>query len=248
MIWIHTYLLNGKNFCTMQVPSEGSWVWKKILRLRVAATNLIKHKIGNGNSTSFWMDNWLPCGPLFVISGPLIIQDLNSSTSASVSETLSRQSWNCFLSSRRQTPTAMKRYMDLKRLIPPDIALNSQVHDSIVWLPSSFGVHSAKSAWDSLRYKGPVVNWHHVVWSPKSIPKCSFILWICILKRLPTRDKLQRWGLTNSLNVFPALAALRAKTISSSPALSHPAYGLRYSPLVSWKELPWTGILSFKKL
>lgn len=35
-----------------------------------------------------------------------------------------------------------------------------------------------------------------VGWFKEGIPRCSFITWLVMKKRLPTRDRLRQWGLT----------------------------------------------------
>lgn len=38
------------------------------------------------------------------------------------------------------------------------------------------------------------VPWEQTVWIAGGIPKHSFLCWLFILNRYPTRDRLQRWG------------------------------------------------------
>lgn len=54
---------------------------------------------------------------------------------------------------------------------------------------------SSKSTWDFLRNSSPLVPWAKVVWFKEEIPRCSFITWLAMLTRLPTKDRLRRWGL-----------------------------------------------------
>jgi hypothetical protein len=53
---------------------------------------------------------------------------------------------------------------------------------------------SIKLAWDGIRSRSPVVNWHHLVWHSKSLPRPrhSFILCLAIRGRLSTQDQ-QSW-------------------------------------------------------
>lgn len=59
------YLLKHRNIWGTEQPSQCSWGWWRILQLREEVHPYIKHKIGNGRSTSFWFDNWHPIVPLF---------------------------------------------------------------------------------------------------------------------------------------------------------------------------------------
>jgi len=46
-------------------------------------------------------------------------------------------------------------------------------------------------AYDFFRPVGSMVQWSRVVWEPWSLPKHSFILWLAIIGKLRTRDRLQ---------------------------------------------------------
>jgi hypothetical protein len=46
------------------------------------------------------------------------------------------------------------------------------------------------NAYEHLRTKGTPVSWVNVVWEPWCLPRHSFILWLALLKRLRTKDRL----------------------------------------------------------
>ncbi|KAE8690635.1 hypothetical protein F3Y22_tig00110893pilonHSYRG00157 [Hibiscus syriacus] len=57
--------------------------------------------------------------------------------------------------------------------------------------------------WKEIRPKETKVPWHKLIWYPLHVPKHSLISWLVILDRLPTKDRLQRFGLiTNDLYIF----------------------------------------------
>ncbi|XP_022553478.1 uncharacterized protein LOC111203743 [Brassica napus] len=41
----------------------------------------------------------------------------------------------------------------------------------------------------------PVVFWHKVIWFKENIPRNTFMSWLALLRRLPTKDIIRRWGL-----------------------------------------------------
>lgn len=45
----------------------GSWMWKKMIKIREVARNFHKKKLGNGRKTSFWFDNWSEKGLLITL-------------------------------------------------------------------------------------------------------------------------------------------------------------------------------------
>ncbi|XP_038998866.1 uncharacterized protein LOC120124224 [Hibiscus syriacus] len=52
-----------------------------------------------------------------------------------------------------------------------------------------------KWIWDNIRDCKAKVNWHRLIWFPAHIPKFSLVSWMVILDRLPTKDRLVRFGL-----------------------------------------------------
>ena len=47
----------------------GSWMWKKMVKLRGVASSFYKKAVGNGRHTSFWYDRWSDRGVLIDILG-----------------------------------------------------------------------------------------------------------------------------------------------------------------------------------
>ena len=77
----------------------------------------------------------------------------------------------------------------LKQAIPITMAPMISSRDEVVWTSSRLGSFSIKEAWHSLRARHSLVAWHKLVWFPKAIPKCGFILWLAIRERLGTCDR-----------------------------------------------------------
>ncbi|KAK3189384.1 hypothetical protein Dsin_028945 [Dipteronia sinensis] len=75
----------------------------------------------------------------------------------------------------------------------PSYNPNSNVNDRARWLPFSNGTYSASSALASLRTPHPFVPWFKLVWFPQNIPRMSFILWVAIRGRLPTRNRIHKY-------------------------------------------------------
>lgn len=59
---------------------------------------------------------------------------------------------------------------------------------------------SAKTTWHSVREPAPVVPWHSLVWFKEGVPRYSFVTWMVALSRLPTRDRLNAWGINVPLH------------------------------------------------
>ena len=71
-----------------------------------------------------------------------------------------------------------------------------EMDSEVVWLGSPDGVFSAASAREVVREPCGKVDWGSVVWFRRHIPKHAFHVWVAVLDRMPTRDRLTRWGLS----------------------------------------------------
>ncbi|KAL4385159.1 hypothetical protein GQ457_15G001640 [Hibiscus cannabinus] len=49
--------------------------------------------------------------------------------------------------------------------------------------------------WDAIRFRKERVLWHKLIWHAFHIPKHSIVVWMAILNRLPTRDRLSSFGM-----------------------------------------------------
>ncbi|XP_013745721.1 uncharacterized protein LOC106448377 [Brassica napus] len=70
-VWVSYFkeiILKGNisNFWTIKTSSSYSWLVNKLIKTRNLCYPLIKRRLGNGFSTSFWFDNWSPYGCLNV--------------------------------------------------------------------------------------------------------------------------------------------------------------------------------------
>ncbi|KAL0453594.1 UNVERIFIED_CONTAM: hypothetical protein Slati_1337500 [Sesamum latifolium] len=61
--WIYSVRLRGKTIWTVSL-TEGSWSWRKMLRLRTHMLPNVIYHIGDGNRISLWHDSWHHLGPL----------------------------------------------------------------------------------------------------------------------------------------------------------------------------------------
>lgn len=85
--WIRVYLLKKRSFWEIKSTTQtGSWMWRKMLKLRVIAKDFYKMEIGNGRHISFWYDNWSEMGVLSVLLGDRGMIDLGIRKEASLEE------------------------------------------------------------------------------------------------------------------------------------------------------------------
>ena len=184
--WCHKFMIKNKCFWSLSIPSDCSWTWRKILKLRDIAQPFIKHSIGNGNNTFLWLDNWHPNGPLVAKYGSRVAYDAGLNINSKVSAVIRNGAWAwpfpCTWELREIT------YL-LNQVQP-----HQSRPDRVEWTISTTKKYNAANAWQHIRSQKEVAAWHKLTWFPKHIPKHSFILWLAIRGRLTTRDKLLQWG------------------------------------------------------
>jgi len=66
--WVKKHLLRDISFWHINIPSNPSWSWRKILQSHDYCRGWFITSIGNGLSTSLWYDYWLPDGTRFIDS------------------------------------------------------------------------------------------------------------------------------------------------------------------------------------
>ncbi|XP_028099520.1 uncharacterized protein LOC114299050 [Camellia sinensis] len=139
--WVHSYLLKGRSFWRVKVPSDPYWVWRKILSLRPLVFPLIKHIIGDGGNVFLWHDNWHPLGSLYDRFGARIIHTLPDNSKVNV--IVENNSWKW----PRAASQVLKELIDST---PPSL-VPRHATNRIVWLPATDGKFSINSTWNPWR-------------------------------------------------------------------------------------------------
>ncbi|KAK4382268.1 hypothetical protein Sango_2888600 [Sesamum angolense] len=115
---------------------EGSWTWKKLLKLRYQLIKGIQFQVGDGTEFKLWLDPWHPDGTLIhrYPHGPLVTGiPLDSPLSTVITE----GNWNW----------PSEYHIDVNEIIAKLPAIHSGANDTIIWNSSS-GNYSAKDAYD----------------------------------------------------------------------------------------------------
>ncbi|XP_019258156.1 PREDICTED: uncharacterized protein LOC109236426 [Nicotiana attenuata] len=137
---------------------------------------------GIGNS-SFWWDNWLGIGHLasFRIQGgrPGNIQ---------VSHFWDSGSWDI----QKLNNIALAHMIPEILQIP--ISYNPQVLDKPIWKPTATGNFTCSSAWNVVRRSGPKLFINRKIWHKKIPFEWSFCLWRALRNKLPTDDRVAKFG------------------------------------------------------
>lgn len=129
-------------------------------------------RIGNGKTVQFWVDKWLPEGPL----------SCNSLVTIPPSVDLNQKVEDFVIADRWDLQS-------LNSLLPPGIVDSIKViplshrEDKLIWGPSSDGRFSVKSTYELLIQSKSLVadkskEWD-LVWKLKTIPRIKSFVWLC---------------------------------------------------------------------
>ena len=69
--------------------------------------------------------------------------------------------------------------------------------------------------WKEIRPKKEKVSWHKLQWSSHNIPRHAVVVWMAILNRLPTKDRLIDWAMEIIGICSIVKVQMRAETIFS---------------------------------
>ncbi|XP_048637065.1 uncharacterized protein LOC125609588 [Brassica napus] len=222
--WIHCYLIRKGSFWSIKgSASSGSWVWRKLLKLRDIAKPFLKKEIRSGKQTSFWYDQWSKHGNLKEKIGDRGVIDLGISENATVAEALGRRSRR-----RRHRLSILNEVEEELNALrssacqEDDITLWRQADDNFA---TKF---SSKRTWEQIRGNHHTCTWSKGVWFPQSTPKYSFFLWLALRGRLQTLDRMQQW--------ITGLDTTCVLCNDTQESCSHLFFECRYSEQV-WKTL-----------
>ncbi|XP_048593221.1 uncharacterized protein LOC125576696 [Brassica napus] len=152
--------------------------------------------IGNGENAAFWFDNCTSIGPLLEFAGQGGPRAMRVRKGAKVIDATRQGSW--FLPPARSDQIRMIQ-AEITTIQPPNASHGS---DQFLWRKSdgTFGpVFCSKVTWEYLCIPSPTVYWHKVVWFKEYIPRNSFMAWLALLRRMPTRDRLRRWAFASQI-------------------------------------------------
>ena len=122
----------------------------------------------NGVGTFLWHDLWNQIGPLLPCFGERIIYDSAIHRNAHVAEVISGGRWNW--------PIANSAYLIAIKNSCGDYPLDECREDIISWTLDPSRVFAVSSAWNQIRLRMQVVNWHYSVWFPQAIRRHAFVV------------------------------------------------------------------------
>ncbi|GJY12210.1 RNA-directed DNA polymerase, eukaryota, reverse transcriptase zinc-binding domain protein [Tanacetum coccineum] len=184
--WVNNVKLKGKSIWAVNEEVTDSQGWKNMLRLRDDVRQYMIMKVINREKTSVLIDNWSSVG---VLQSFLTHRDMyNGRVKA---DTVVKEIVNNGICEWPSEWTKKFPILNLHK----SITLDSSKNDELVWRSRSGkeSNFSVKQVYDDLKGSGEEVTWATIVWFSQNIPKHSFIVWMEILNKLTTQDKVKNW-------------------------------------------------------
>ena len=188
--WIWKYLIRKGSYWSVNERSAlGSWMWKKLLKLRPLARQMWRKEVKSGASTSFWFDRWSPLGNLIDLTEGRGTMELGIPINSSVERAI-------------QLYRVKRHRVSTLQLIDDEVVklrnrgLN-QMEDICLWKRENGEYRegfSSSQTWNIIRVHSPNVSWYKGVWFNGATPKFSFLVWIAIHNRLATGDRVLKWN------------------------------------------------------
>lgn len=188
--WIKMYLLKGKSFWQVKETTQiGSWMWRKMLKMRDLAKMFYRKEVGNGRHTLFWYDKWSAKGVMIDYIGERGIIDMGISRDATVEDAVLN------IRRRRWHRITELNAVEEELLLLKD-KLRTNVEDISLWKRDSGfkGRFSTYETWKLVREPKTRCEWAFGIWFSQATPKFGFIAWLAILDRLSTMERVSRWS------------------------------------------------------
>lgn len=166
----------------------GSWMWRKMIKMRGVARSFHKKDLGNGRNTSFWFDHWSEKGVLITLLGERGIVDMGIKREATVAEAIMRDK-------RRRSYRSLALREIEAEMETVRRKLRVENEDVNMWRDGSgyrqkFSTHAT---WMLLRSQKERCSWARSIWFSKATPKYAFVSWLAARNRLSTMDRIVQW-------------------------------------------------------
>ena len=188
--WVKQYLLRDETLWDERDTGLGSWLWRKLLRVRSRAQEFLRFEVKDGNTARFWTDLWHPLGRLIEFVGEIGTQRLGLSRDVRIREVLRDGVWR-FRRCRDPLIRSMIVEIEAFNLILTD------GRDEVLWKRGvdDFGSKFVSSAtWNQIRQPKDRVAWSKLIWFSQRVPRYAFITWLAIRDRLSTGHRTSCWG------------------------------------------------------
>lgn len=125
--WVHKNILIERIFWDANASALGSWIWKRLIKLRPLARPYLCTQIGSGNQTLFRHDNWTDLSPLIDLTASNGPRVSGIPIMAKVAQDATLEGW---IMPRGRRPIITLLRANLPSLLPPPDII---VEDQILW-------------------------------------------------------------------------------------------------------------------
>lgn len=148
-------------------------------------------RLGNGEGSSLWLDNWLPDGGPLSARFPVLFSFVHCK-SRTVAEGLRDNAWVKDI----RGGLSIQAYLDFFALwdLLSSIQLEPEVADTAVWWPAKNGTFSVKSAYYLLSAGRTRCLLGKIIWKSRAPERCKFFMFCAMKNACLTADNLQRRG------------------------------------------------------
>ncbi|XP_073122746.1 uncharacterized protein [Henckelia pumila] len=153
--------------------------WRRLLQIRPRAEPGIRWRIGLGD-VSFWDDTWLGDAPLSSRC------NVRGDRCVRVFSFLLEGDWDFDLLCAVVAPSVAEEIVQIPILVDEP--------DATIWIHSTDGAFSVRSAWEQVRPRGSVSDIFNPCWGRWMRPTMSFFLWRFWHRWLPVDEVLQQRG------------------------------------------------------
>lgn len=149
--------------------------------------------VGDGASAYFWLDSWLPAGPLCRTAPNLFAAVAPRRRRRTVRHALEEQRWTRDITGAPTAPVLLE-YFEVWDTMET-VQLDPLTPDRFVWRWSPCGSYTASSAYRAFFYGRSELARARYVWKAAVPPKLKFIFWLALHGRIWTADRRRRHGL-----------------------------------------------------
>lgn len=188
--WVKKNLIKSRSFWEIKVDTQaGSWMWRKLLKLREIAKKFYRMEIGNGRHISYWYDRWSEKGVVADLLGDRGFIDMGIRKEATLAEAALR------FRRKKKHRTEILNEMEMSLNQARDMICNDK-EDVGIWRGSSGYKQrfTTSETWQNIRETNALQSWTRGVWFSMGTPRFAFIVWLAMKNRLATMDRVSQWS------------------------------------------------------
>ncbi|KAL0284495.1 UNVERIFIED_CONTAM: hypothetical protein Sradi_7195600 [Sesamum radiatum] len=191
--WVLRYRLRNQTLWTSSVTTA-PWCWRKLIKLCPLLRDGLDYRVGDGCQFKLWGDIWHPRGPLLhsFPRGPRIT---GLPADAMLQEVIQQGQWSW---------PALTEF-DIQEIVSELPPIYPNQTDEIKWKHNT-GMCTTAALYSLLQPTSLRVGWHHLLSGKFKIPRHGFVLWLAILERLSTMDRIWAYQANGSCVLCGGLA------------------------------------------